>query len=53
MVVVRGQEGMLFVVFTKVQLGLVEICKKDRVIGKVELQALIGDPWVENCWDIS
>jgi len=44
---------VLVVVFTKAQFGLVEICKKYGVIGKVELQALIGDPWVENCWNMS
>ena len=35
------------------QLGLVEICKKYRFINEVELQALIGDPWVKNYWDMS
>jgi len=44
---------VLVVVFMKAQFGLVEICKKYRVIGKVELQALIGDPCIKNCWNMS
>jgi len=39
----------LVVEFAEERLGLLEICKKNGVIGKVELQALIGNPWVENC----
>jgi len=41
------------VIFVEAQLGLLKIHKKCGVIGKVKLQALIGDPWVKNCWDVS
>ena len=35
------------------QLGLVKICKKYRFVNEVKLQALIGDSWVKNYWDMS
>jgi hypothetical protein len=35
------------------QLGLVKIYKKYGFVNEVKLQALIGNPWVKNYWDMS
>lgn len=43
-----GRSVVIVVELAELLLGLLEICKKCQVIGEVKLQALIGDPWVEN-----
>ena len=49
----RWRGIVLIVEFMEEQLGLLKICEKDGFIGEVDLQALIGDPRVENCQEMS
>ena len=44
---------MIVVELTEERLGLLKIGKEYGVVGEVKLQTLIGDPWVENCREMT